>query len=355
MIFELYDLTLSPVTASLILGLALGAVFGIAAWISRFCLRRGVVGEGAEGRAARGVWVMALLVALLGTQGLVAAGWLDLSGFRMAASELPWLAVLLGGLLFGVGMVLARGCISRLTVLGGAGNLRALTVVTVVAIVAHATMKGVLAPLRVALGGVTFDLGQASTAAGLPGGAGLWAAVIALGAAALVWRSGARPRDLALAAVIGALIPLGWWGTGVALYDDFDPIALQSMAFTGPWTDALFYAVAGTSVAPGFGAGLIGGTLIGGFVAAAAAGGLQLESFTAPRETLRYVAGGALMGFGGVLAGGCTIGAGLSGVSTLSVAAALALAAIILGGLAARAALAGSREGRDTAVLTPAE
>ena len=88
----------------------------------------------------------------------------------------------------------------------------------------------------------------------------------------------------------------------------------------------------------GFGVGLIGGVLVGAFLSAATRSELSLVSFADSRETLRYGAGGVLMGVGGVLAGGCTIGAGLSGVSTLSVAAILALLSIVAGAVIARQA-----------------
>jgi uncharacterized membrane protein YedE/YeeE len=247
-------------------------------------------------------------------------------------AELPLAAILLGGVLFGAGMVLTRGCVSRLTVLGATGNLRALSVLVVFAIVAHATLKGVLAPLRVSLGTATVDMGEASLLSGLPGGAPVWTGLVIAVIAALVLRSGARRRDLALAAVIGALVPLGWVGTGFLLLDEFDPIPLESLSFTAPWSETLFWGIASTSIPAGFGTGLVGGVIAGSLAAAALRGEAKLISFSSPQETLRHLAGGALMGFGGVLAGGCTVGAGLSGVGTLSVAAILTLAAIMAGG-----------------------
>jgi uncharacterized membrane protein YedE/YeeE len=332
MLFETFETEITPIMASVIFGILLGAVFGAAAQISQFCLRRGVVGSGSDRMSALGVWLTALLVAVIGTQLAVGLGYVDFSGHRFAVAELPFAAILLGGVLFGAGMVLTRGCVSRLTVLGATGNLRALSVLVVFAIVAHATLKGVLAPLRVSLGAATVDMGEASLLSGLPGGAPVWTGLVIAVIAALVLRSGARRRDLALAAVIGALVPLGWVGTGFLLLDEFDPIPLESLSFTAPWSETLFWGIASTSIPAGFGTGLVGGVIAGSLAAAALRGEAKLISFSSPQETLRYLAGGALMGFGGVLAGGCTVGAGLSGVGTLSVAAILALAAIMAGG-----------------------
>ncbi|MEQ9257755.1 MAG: YeeE/YedE family protein [Roseovarius sp.] len=327
--------TLTAPQAALWFALGLGALFGALAQVTRFCLRRALVGE--DRRQAAGIWLTALAVAVLGTQAAVHMGWISFSDHRFMAGDLPALAIIAGGLLFGTGMVLTRGCISRLTVLTGAGNLRALTVIVVFAIVAHATLKGVLAPVRVAAGSITLPLESAA----LPGNALLWSGLIAMAALAFALRSGNRWHMLALAGLIGLLVPLGWVGTGLVLYDDFDPIAMESLSFTAPMADALFFTVASTAVSPGFGTGLVGGVVMGALAAALLSGGFRWQSFGSPAETGRYLAGGALMGFGGVLAGGCTVGAGLAGVPTLSLAAILALGAIATGALAAHRVLGG--------------
>jgi uncharacterized membrane protein YedE/YeeE len=318
--------------ASVWFGLGLGALFGALAQRTRFCFRRGVV-AGSDRAQALAVWGVALAVALVGTQAVVGAGLTGFADHRFHASALPYAALLVGGLLFGAGMVLARGCVSRLTVLSASGNLRALAGLLVFAVVAHATLKGVLAPLRTALGGWTVDLGSAASLAALPGGPWVWTASLA--ALALLPLLRARPSaGLLLGAVlIGALVPLGWAGTGFVLFDEFDPIAQESLSFTSPWAETLFFTVASSSIPAGFGTGLVGGTLAGALVAALAARDFRWESFETPAQTGRSLTGAALMGVGGVLAGGCTVGAGLAGVPTLSVAALLALAAIAAGGV----------------------
>lgn len=323
--------TLTAPQAAVWFGLFLGLAFGVLAQVSRFCLRRGLV-AGPERRAALGTWTLALAIAVIGTQALVLGGFVDFSGHRFQATELPLVALTLGGLMFGAGMVLARGCLSRLTVLTGAGNLRALAALLVAGVVAHATMRGVLAPLRTALSEPTLPVG--GTLGAPPGGAPLWAALLVVAALAFTLRSGARPRDLALAVLIGALVPLGWVGTGYVLYDDFDPIALESLAFTGPSAETLFYVVTSTAISPTFGTGLLGGVIGGALLAALATRSFRWEGFEQQGQTARSLGGAALMGFGGVLAGGCTVGAGLSGLPTLGLAALIAFAAIVAGALA---------------------
>jgi uncharacterized membrane protein YedE/YeeE len=345
--------TLTAPQAAVIFAALLGLAFGALAEVTKFCFRRGLVGE--DRRQALGNWLTALITALAGTQLAVAAGWISFGDHRFLAAELPVLAIVLGGLLFGAGMVLTRGCVSRLSVLSASGNLRAVFVLIVFAIVAHATLKGVLAPVRTALGGVTVDLGITSLA-DLPGGALVWSLALVLAAAGFVARSGNRPLALIAAAALGLLVPLGWVGTGFVLYDDFDPIAMESLSFTAPWADTLFFVVASTAIPAGFGTGLVAGVLAGAFASAALFGRFEWVSFTSPRETGRYALGAAFMGLGGVLAGGCTVGAGLSGVPSLSVAAILALVAIAAGALIMNRVLNGAPQGQGlNAALHPAE
>jgi len=334
--------TLTPRAASVIFGLVIGLLFGVLAERSRFCLRRGLVGPAEARRPALALWLTALATAILGTQGAVAQGWISFDGHRLMATDLPYAAIIVGGLAFGIGMVLTRGCASRLTVLTGTGNLRALTVLLVFAITAHATMKGLLAPIRTTLGDFTLPMGDNISLASLPGGALVWSALLATAALAYALTARISVGQFIVGILIGALVPLAWVTTGYVLLDDFDPIAMESLSFTLPMSDGLFWAIASTSVAANFGVALVGGSIAGAALASLAAGSFKWQSFVSPRETGRYIAGGVLMGAGGVLAGGCTLGAGLSGVPTLSVAALLALAAIAVGAVATDRALAPS-------------
>ncbi len=342
----------TPLSASLVVGGALGLVFGILAQISRFCLRRGLVGTAAERSPALGLWLTALVTAILGTQALSFAGIVDFSEHRFFSSSIPAPAIILGGLMFGIGMVLARGCASRLTVLSGTGNLRALTTILVFAVVAHATLKGALAPARVWLSGLSVDLGAAVNLTALPGDALVWTALAVAGLAAIILRQSLTAKDIVFGVMIGALIPAGWFATGALLLDEFDPIALESLAFTSASSEALFWTVAGTAIVPGFGVGLFAGVLVGSLLSSLSRREFAWTGFSEDLPTHRYLIGGSLMGVGGVLAGGCTVGAGLSGVSMLSVSAILALVSIVTGALLANG-FAGQRSSALASV--PAE
>ncbi|SHJ39099.1 Sulphur transport [Shimia gijangensis] len=327
--------------------LIVGVAFGGLAERTAFCLRRALVGD--DRRAALGVWLTALAAALIGTRAAVSAELISFADHRYMASDLPLGALLLGGILFGAGMILTRGCASRLTVLTGTGNLRALLVMLIFAFVAHATLKGVLAPARVWINSFTLPLESAA----LPGPALFWTALIALTSIIFAMRSGNRASGLVLAAFLGALVPLAWVGTGYVLYDDFDPVAFESLAFTAPAADSLFFSIASFAISANFGVGLIGGVILGSLAMSLIFGSFQWQSFETPAQTGRYLLGGTLMGFGGVLAGGCTVGAGLSGIATLTVTAVVAILSIVAGALATNRVLNAYAFGSDAPSTTP--
>lgn len=323
------------------LGLALGAVFGAAAHIGRFCLLRGVKGLQSGGDlAALRAFALAMLVAMLASQALHLTGGTDLDAAMQLRATAPWPSMAAGGVIFGLGMVLANACGARALVLLGGGNLRALLVLLCLGLAAQATLTGVLAPARMALqqaaagagtGGAT--LPQMLQMAGLSGPAALALAIAlpAFALACLAWPLLRRSRTEALAAVvIGLTIAGGWWAS-FALDDPFDPRPLNSLSFVGPLGDGLLWLMLATGRQVSFAVAIIAGTLLGAFATALATGGFRTESFGSAPQVLRAIAGGVLMGFGGVLALGCSIGQGLSGFSTLSPGSLVALAGILAG------------------------
>ena len=330
MLFDLYDIPFEAQALYPLVGGVLGVLFGVLGVFTRFCLRRAVAGDDAEGMAAKSVWATAFIAAVLGSLALEHAGLIALSEHRLFTPGLPILALILGGGLFGIGMILTRGCVSRATILLGTGNLRSLFVLLIFAITAHATLKGVLAPLRVLIGTIQVDLSVTSLG-DLSGGPVFWALILC-GAAAFWLVSNFPSKSIFVAAIgLGLLVPIGWASTSVLLNDPFDPLPAQSFAFTLPWSELLFWTIASSAITAGFGPGLVAGVLLGSFLAAGVTGQIQLRGFDKTSDMPRYLLGSVLMGFGGVLAGGCSVGAGLSGASNLSIAALLALAAMIFG------------------------
>ena len=323
-----------------------GGVFGAATRASDFCTM-GALSDIvflSDWRRMR-AWVLAMAVAMLGSQALQASGLIDLGKSIYLSGAVAWAGALIGGLMFGFGMTMTGGCGSKTLVRIGGGNLKSLVVMLVIGLFATMTLKGLLALPRIgleqasniAVGGGNQSLPSLLTRLGVH------AAVakvlpVALAGAMLAWslRSDAfRASRLVVGAsvVIGLAIPAGWAITGILGNDDFEPTALASFSFIAPMGDGLIYLMTFTGSTINFGIAAIGGVMAGAFVAAKAQGNFAVEGFTDRSDMLRHLAGAALMGTGGVMAMGCTIGQGLTGLSTLSLTSIIAIAAIITGGI----------------------
>ncbi|RCV91623.1 YeeE/YedE family protein [Billgrantia montanilacus] len=311
----------------------IGLVFGATGQATGFCLLRGLANCWALGdtRKLRG-FVLAMAVALLGSQTLAVAGLVSLEDSLYANPAPSWLAIPLGGALFGYGMALANGCGARALVLLGSGNLRSFVVLTCLGLAAYMALSGVLAPLRIWLEGMTT---LALPTHDLPGaiGAPAWFTALVLGGALLAWAFSnaafrASPRDWLGGLIIGLLVPAGWYATGVLGHDDFEPVRLASLTFIAPIGESLQYLMLSTGTRLGFGVSVVGGVIVGALAMALLRRDFTLRAFDGPGQMLRSMAGGTLMGIGGVMALGCSIGQGLSGLSTLALTAFAALAGI---------------------------
>ncbi|MCT8973333.1 YeeE/YedE family protein [Microbaculum marinisediminis] len=317
-------------------GLTVGLVFGAFAQQSRFCLRAAVI-EFAHGTIGHklAVWLLTFSAAVLGTQLLIASDLANLTEARQLASPQSLSGAALGGLMFGTGMVLSRGCASRLLVLSATGNLRALLSGLVFAVVAQASLRGFLRPLRETLAGLftTADIGGndllAFVGASTPlaiAFTGLWLAAglfVAIRSRTHVWR--------AVAAVgTGLAIPLAWWFTYAMSQRAFDPVQVEGVTFTGPSADTLMLFLSPPGSILDFDVGLVPGVFLGSFLAALLTRELAVQGFHDAASMRRYLFGAALMGFGGMLAGGCAVGAGVTGASIFALTAWVTLSAIWL-------------------------
>lgn len=222
------------------------------------------MGDSALGTTAKSVWATAFIAVVLGSLALQDAGLIALSAHRLFAPDLPILALILGGGLFGISMIITRGCVSRATILLGTGNLRSLFVLLIFAITAYATLKGVLTPLRVLIGAIEVDLSLTSLG-DLPGGPIFWALMLC--GAASFWLISNYPSKSFFVTVIGVglLLPIGWAGTSVLLNDLFGSLPAQSFAFTLPWSELLFWTIASSAITAGFEPGMVAGVLFGSF------------------------------------------------------------------------------------------
>ncbi|MFN4156173.1 MAG: YeeE/YedE family protein [Paracoccaceae bacterium] len=323
-------------TLAVVFGLLVGSVFGIAAQRSAFCLRAATV-EFARGQLGPrvAVWLLAFSTALIWVQGAQLSGLFRTSDARMMAVAGSWSGAVIGGVMFGVGMVLARGCSGRLLVLAASGNLRSVVSGLIFAVVAQMALHGWLAPLRQALAGLWVTPGGRNVdllaAASLPGWAGLAIGVAAAGVAlGLGWRNRIGARVLVFASGVGFAVALGWVLTFSLSQLAFEPVAVTSATFSGPSAATLMFFLTpdrGLS----FDVGLVPGVFLGAFLAAAWAGELKLQGFEGEGQMRRSMAGAALMGFGAMLAGGCAIGAGVTGGSIFVATAWLALLSMWVG------------------------
>jgi uncharacterized membrane protein YedE/YeeE len=330
-------------------GFLIGAVFGAVVFRTNYCAMGSLsdIHNFADYRRFR-AWLLAAATAVLGAQLLELAGIVALDQSMYLTPTLNWAANVLGGVVFGIGMVFAGGCPSRNLARAGAGDLRSLITLLVLGLTAYMAIGGLLGPLRARF--------EAATAIVLPlpsqGLGHLLGAVVPapvsvmklLAAAGLV--AGALfycAHDAKFRAsrlhvfsglAVGACVIAGWALTGLA-FDEFAARPLQpvSLTYVRPAGDALEWLQRFTAgPVPSFGVASVFGALLGAFAAAKAMGRFRLIGFSDTGDMIRSLSGAALMGVGGVLALGCTVGQAITGVSTLAFGSLLTFAAIVLGG-----------------------
>jgi uncharacterized membrane protein YedE/YeeE len=339
-------------------GLILGILFGAVANRTNFCTMGAVsdvVNMGSWSRMR--MWLLAIAVAMLGTAALQWAGLVDLSRSFYVRPNFTWLSYILGGLLFGVGMTLGSGCGSKTLVRVGAGNLKSLVVFVFLGIAAYMTLKGLFAIWRTRfLDPVSIDIARRADLPTLLAGwtgmefrlAALVTALIVAGALiafVLKDREFRGSLDHLLGGIgIGLVIVGGWYVTGhlgfgenpETLEEGFfgtNSRTIESLSFTAPvgYTLELLMLWSDKSLTVTFGIAAAIGIIVGSFAYAIMSRTFRWEGFAGAEDTAMHVIGGILMGFGGVTALGCTIGQGLSGLSTLALGSFLAFGGIVAG------------------------
>lgn len=306
-------------------------------------------------------WVLALAVAMLGLGGMTALGWVSPLDTIYATPRMPWLSYLVGGFMFGVGMVLASGCPTKNLVRLGGGSLKALVVLLVMGMSALATMRGAPGLLRVRW----FDPVTVQTPSGpfvgqwlssLTGGSseqGLFLAALLVSILLLLWvfrgRGFARGHNLLAGLGVGVVLLAMWGVSGVLGFvpehpQTLEPVfvgtasgRMEGLSFTSPlaqWLDTFIYLADGRKRIT-LGMVLVPGVVLGAVLAAWRGAEFRWEGFTRTSDLARHLIGAVLMGIGGVSAMGCTFGQGLTGLSTLNWGSLVAVAAIVVGALTA--------------------
>jgi uncharacterized protein len=334
---------------ALLLGLALGALMQS----THFCTMGAIADAYNFGSWERArMWGLALGIAILGTQTLAALNLIDLSKSIYTGGKLFWLSYLLGGGLFGFGMVLAGGCAGKTLLRMGSGSLKGLVVFLVMGLTAYMTLRGVLGVLRVNV----IELALINLPAqDLPRLLGLnhWYAGVVVGGILLFWalyKPEARTLTQLIAGLgIGFVIVTAWYVSGHLGYVADHPETLQEaflatnsgrmegLSFVAPMAYWLDFGVlySDKSKVASFGMMAALGVVLGALLVSLRRKNFRWEGFGNTRDLAQHLIGGVMMGFGGVLAVGCTVGQGLSGASTLALGSWMTLAAIVGGAIAA--------------------
>jgi len=325
-------------------GFAIGAAAGFVVRHARMCTFGAIEDAlmGGDSRRLR-IFGLALGIAILGTQALIIGGFLDAALTTYTLPALPLVAILIGSVMFGIGMAMVGTCGFGSLVRLGTGDLRSLVVVLVLGATAYATLRGLFAGFRIGFletlsiampEGVRSDLASLSSRAI---GVEMRGVLAALAGVGLCWlalgdpRLRRTPRLVSAGIVLGILIIVGWIVT-ISFADDFaGPSRPQSLTFVSTIGKALYAGLLNVTSFADFGVGSVFGVVVGSWLAAWRAAELRWEAFDDDHEMRRHLAGAALMGVGGILTGGCTIGQGLTAGSMLALSWPLAIGGMILG------------------------
>jgi uncharacterized membrane protein YedE/YeeE len=295
-------------------------------------------------------WICAIGVAMIGFAALSDLGTIDPSKTLYASTRLMWLSTSVGGLLFGYGMVLSSGCGNKTLVRMGGGNLKSVVVFVVMGISAFATLKGITAVVRVSTVDALFlDMPSGANlhALGVPGLGYLLGSALLL--AVLRHPEFWTFENLLAGVGVGSTIVAMWWVSGHLGFVPEHPETLnavylatasgriEAMNFVAPVAHTLDWLMffSDQSKVLTVGVAAVAGVVTGSAVVALWRNTFRWEGFANPRDLGQHLIGSVLMGVGGVTAMGCTLGQGVSGMSTLSLNAVMALASIVLGAVIA--------------------
>lgn len=319
-----------------ILGLFIGIAFGVIAQKNQFCFSGSIKDYILTKSTKRGASViMAMIIAIISTTLMANHFGIDLTQSSYFKSNINYFAIIFGGLLFGAGMMIADGCSSRSLVKYAQGDSNALITLIFIAIFAYATTKGMLYGILNPFINSPFLIELSSNIKNVQMNIFVVLAILIIILLVLV-KKVKRIFTLIDGVLIGLLVSVAWFVSGYIGQDSMErEIALSSITFVYPTAKALelftYYQVNELS----FGITIICGVLIGTF----------LMSFSNKKYSfgctsnqninkVKYnMIGGALMGTGGILAIGCTVGQGLSGLSTLAFSSALAIISIFISAL----------------------
>ena len=330
--FEIWTDYLGSEYSSLFIGLFVGSLFGFGAQQSGFCLRTAVIEfwRYLMGKMVL-IWLIAFSMSFFLSQLFIFYDQFDFSKVKNLNIRGSLSGAIVGGALFGIGMILARGCASRLLVLSATGNLRALFSFALIAIVAYQSIFGIFSNLRSSVRNLySISPSERQFSLYLPDYFGiLLGALLLILVLILALRLRLNFYNFLSASLVGISIFAGWALTSLHASLSFDIISVETLSFIGPAVQSLKSLTLMIPFKRGFEIGMMGGVFAGAFLGSLLKREFKFVFFTKESGILNYFIGSVLMGFGGVLAIGCSVGAGLSGVSILSVTALTSLVAMI--------------------------
>lgn len=324
-------------------GLAGGVILGLAARIGKFCTLAAIEDAlFAQNTMRWRMWVLAMAVAILGVFAAEVFGLINARRAHVIVSGFNPVSIIVGGLMFGVGMALVGTCGFGTIVRLGGGDLKSLLVFLVLGFSAFMAASGPTALFHLWFihpftlqGDLVSDPRIHVMLSKLTGAAStLFPPLIALALILWVLSSStfrSQPRRIAWGLIVGLVIASGWVGTGYLAHDAFDPQPMVSYTFIYPVGMTLMYAMTSTASQLSFGVGSTVGVLLGAFAGALYKSEWRWQTHDDAVEARRQIFGAFLMGTGGMYALGCTFGQGLSAVSLLALSAPVALASIWLG------------------------
>lgn len=322
-----------------LVGLLGGVVLGLAARLGDFCTLGAIESAvyGADHKRLR-LWGIVLGTAIAATWIGAAIGLVDVGATFY--HQIAWnpLASIFGGLVFGYGMALAGNCGFGALVRFGGGDLRSLVVVVVMGIFGFIALSGPLAPLRIMLFSQVDATGPQGMAHAFTATTGLPALALALPLAAGLFAWGlshaplrARPNMILWGIAAGLSVAFCFAGTTWVNDLSFGEIGVEGPSFTAPIGRTLIFLMTSTAGGITFSVGSVAGVMIGALAGSTLRGLFRWEACEDPRELGRQVSGAALMGIGGVIAIGCSVGQGVTAFATLAWSGPVTLAAIFLG------------------------
>lgn len=352
---------LSESLAVTLVGFATGAILGLAARIPRFCTL-GAIEDALYGgnRDRIMMWPMAIGVAVAATAVLATLGWATVEDAAYLRFEFSLSASVIGGLMFGIGMALAGNCGFGALARVGGGDIRSVLIVMVIGIAAYMAAVGPLAELRTTLfpRSEAADPAAGSIARSIAEHTGIPVLYVALGLAVLLITPALTdPHFIGNRAavfwsvLIGLSCSAAWWGTSYIAQTGFDPIPVESHSFTMPLGEMVLQVMGVGGPPGGFSVGSVCGVLCGALLGARIRHQFHWEACDDPGELRRQIFGAVLMGFGGVIALGCSVGQGLSAFSVLAWSAPVTAAAIGVGAILGLRYLVEGRQMTDTLLL----